>query len=349
MQRDWCRSTLVLVRLLVQDGVELVVRDVGLVEDHVVVGWTSGTLDGGVGAQVEVILVRVSDTLLDERSRKRVAVAVAFLGEEADVVALATDNDHERDVEVRVRSAQELLHVGNLLLEDVDVLALGDTVADVHDALRELALTDGLHPVLDHGLEAGRPGVFHDHLNAEAVGLAGSSIAASKSVSRASDSRHGCSLCAWSRVRDVGTDDHGWDLELAERTSRGRADSTASRTAQLAIELHANVADVLGLALRDVSVLHALRDDAVATFSRALDTAVDAGLLVRQDENQDLRAEVRLVAGSVPSYSKCQFMSLNGMASRFHRIPLVTQLPTSSPLPKFRAGDLFSTRPPCPV
>jgi len=49
----------VLVDLLVQDGLELVVAHLGLVEDDVVVGRARSTLDGSVRAQVEVVLVGV--------------------------------------------------------------------------------------------------------------------------------------------------------------------------------------------------------------------------------------------------------------------------------------------------
>jgi hypothetical protein len=53
-----CRTS-ILVHLLVQDGLQLVIAHVGLVEDHMVVRRTRSTLDGGVRTEVEVVLVGV--------------------------------------------------------------------------------------------------------------------------------------------------------------------------------------------------------------------------------------------------------------------------------------------------
>ena len=62
----------VLVHLLVQDCLQLVVAHVGLVEDDVVVGRARSALDGGVRAEVEVVLVgvalrKISCRLLERR------------------------------------------------------------------------------------------------------------------------------------------------------------------------------------------------------------------------------------------------------------------------------------------
>lgn len=56
----------VLVHLLVQDCLQLVVAHVGLVEDDVVVGRARSALDGGVRAEVEVVLVRMNYARVDK-------------------------------------------------------------------------------------------------------------------------------------------------------------------------------------------------------------------------------------------------------------------------------------------
>ena len=56
---DRSGRTGVLVNLLIQDCLQLIVAHLGFVEDDVVVGRTRRTLDGGVRAEVEVVLVGV--------------------------------------------------------------------------------------------------------------------------------------------------------------------------------------------------------------------------------------------------------------------------------------------------
>jgi hypothetical protein len=60
VNRHRSSRTSVLVDLLVQDGLQLVVAHIGLVEDDVVVGWTRSALESSVGAEVEVVLVGVN-------------------------------------------------------------------------------------------------------------------------------------------------------------------------------------------------------------------------------------------------------------------------------------------------
>jgi hypothetical protein len=59
VHRHWGGRTSILVDLLVQDGLQLVVAHVGLVEDDMIVSRTRSTLDRGVRAEVEVVLVGV--------------------------------------------------------------------------------------------------------------------------------------------------------------------------------------------------------------------------------------------------------------------------------------------------
>lgn len=51
------RRTGVLIHLLVQNGLQLVIAHVGLIEDDMVVSGTRSTLDGSVRAEVKVVLM----------------------------------------------------------------------------------------------------------------------------------------------------------------------------------------------------------------------------------------------------------------------------------------------------
>lgn len=293
-------GTSVLVSVLVDQSVNEVVAQGGLVHQNVVVDRTSGTLEGVVAAQEEVVLEWVGDTTLHQGTRQGVAVLVALLGEEADVMALGAHNDNELGVVGWISRLEESLHVGNLLLEDVSVLALGDTVAKVDDRLWELAVANNLHPVLNKSLELSVDDVCVDHLHAEAIRLAGSSVAGGQLVDGHGDSGHGRSLHARSAVRHIRTDDHSGHGEDSSGTSSGLADGAAGRTAQLGVELHADVGDVLELSLLSVSVLDALGDNTVAALSRALDATVGLRVLVGQDEHQHLRTRLGGIASLVP-------------------------------------------------
>ena len=67
--RDGSGSTNVLVRVLVDERLDLLVGPCGLVEQDVVVNGACSTLDGSVCAKVEVVLVRLSDSRLDQSAR----------------------------------------------------------------------------------------------------------------------------------------------------------------------------------------------------------------------------------------------------------------------------------------
>lgn len=59
VHRDWGCRTGVLINLLVENRLQLLIAHVGLVQDDLIVHWTSSTLDGCVRAKVEVVLVRI--------------------------------------------------------------------------------------------------------------------------------------------------------------------------------------------------------------------------------------------------------------------------------------------------
>lgn len=88
---DWGGCADVLVAMLVDEHVNVVLADARLVQEDVVVDRASCTLEGGVGAHIEVVLEWVGDSGLDQGTWQRVAVSVSasvVLGEEAHVVAL---------------------------------------------------------------------------------------------------------------------------------------------------------------------------------------------------------------------------------------------------------------------
>jgi hypothetical protein len=65
-------------------------------------------------------------------------------------------------------------------------------------------------------------------------------------------------------VRNIGSNHHS--ALLGEETSGSggvRSNCTACRTSKLRVELHADVGDVLALALLHMRVLHALADNTV--------------------------------------------------------------------------------------
>jgi hypothetical protein len=120
-----CRASIV-VGVLEDELLELGSLPLTLVEDAVVVDGASSTLNSDVGAEVEVELEGVRAAGLDKGTRKRVAVAVALASvrEEADVVALSSDDDGELG-NIAAKLGEELLHVVNLLHENGSILTPG--------------------------------------------------------------------------------------------------------------------------------------------------------------------------------------------------------------------------------
>jgi hypothetical protein len=57
-------------------------------------------------------------------------IPVTLLWEEPNMVTLAGDDDNEGNVHVGVSSFQKSLHVRHLLLQNMGVLLLGNTVAE---------------------------------------------------------------------------------------------------------------------------------------------------------------------------------------------------------------------------
>ena len=115
---------------------------------YLVVNWASRAFDGDVGAKVEIELEGMGASSLDQSTRKRVAVLVTLLRKEADMVTLSGNDDGELGRHLGAHLSEALPHVANLLIDDSSVLALGNTVANVEDALWHCTSSDLLHPHL---------------------------------------------------------------------------------------------------------------------------------------------------------------------------------------------------------
>jgi hypothetical protein len=112
---------------------------------------------------------------------------------------------------LRILLKKECLDVGHLLVENLRVLALGDTITEVIDVLGKLALANLLNPFREEETKHPIDVFLGDHLHSVAVGLNGSSITASNSVKRHSNCCHRCLLTAGRSVGNVGA----WE-KLAE-------------------------------------------------------------------------------------------------------------------------------------
>ena len=102
VHRDRGRRTGVLINLLVENRLQLLLAHANLVQDDLVVHRASGTLDSGVGAEVEVVFVWVRGSTLDQGTWQRVSITVSLLRKEANMMTLASNDDHKGDVEAGV-------------------------------------------------------------------------------------------------------------------------------------------------------------------------------------------------------------------------------------------------------
>ena len=283
----------VLERQLLDEGKVVVV----LVGDDVVMNRTSSALDGAVRGEVVVLLSGMRDASLHKSARDWVLVAIAATTrEEADVMALAADDDGELGVDLRVDGAHHVLHVSNLLVEHELELALGDTIAEVDDLLWNVTAIK-LRPVGDQISQLRVDDVRRDDLNAIAIDFADSGISSELTIERHSQSSHRRGpVISRGSVGDIGADDSSWDLAEVGVKSIETASGKAGSAAHLGVDLHADVADVLVLGLEDVNRLHDLAGNAIADLARLLDAAVQVGVLSRYDEKQDVRLHIVLIA-----------------------------------------------------
>jgi hypothetical protein len=113
-----------LVGVLEDELLELSGLPLPLVEDALVMDGSSSSLDRHVRTEVEVELEWVSAASLHQGSRERVAVTVTLAGlrEEADMMALASNDYSELGHLLATLALEGLLHVADLFLEDSSVL-----------------------------------------------------------------------------------------------------------------------------------------------------------------------------------------------------------------------------------
>lgn len=242
--------------MLIDHLLEIIDRNLGLIQENLIMDRTRSTLDGSMSIQVEVILIRVSDIVLDECTRKWVAVAIPslhiiFLGEEADVVTLGTDGDGPLDVSsVRPKSLKHSgFHVVHFLINNLRELTFRDTITEVVDVLRRSTSTSlgtldpETHQWNQHGLDVS----LLNHLNTMTIGLNSCSVSGTNLVKGDSDGSHGALINTETWMRNIGTDNHGWLGKW--QTSTG---NLARSTSELGIDLHTDVRGVLPIILSDV-------------------------------------------------------------------------------------------------
>lgn len=105
VERDRRSGACELVAMLIDHLVQLIDRDTRFIHDDMVVRRSSSTLDCRMRTQVEVMLERMRNISLNESSRMCVSILVASavitsLWEEANLVALAANDDREVDLQI---------------------------------------------------------------------------------------------------------------------------------------------------------------------------------------------------------------------------------------------------------
>lgn len=90
--------------MIVNHSLKVVHIALSLIQDNVIMHRASSTLDSGVGAEIEVVLERMSDITFDQSPRKRVVVSISrtsitFLGKETDTVSLCAHRNSPFDLQ----------------------------------------------------------------------------------------------------------------------------------------------------------------------------------------------------------------------------------------------------------
>lgn len=166
-----------------------------------VVHRTCGSLKGSVGAQVKVVLERMSDILLHQSPRHRIAISISpksivRLGEEANMVPLRGDNDNELGLFVtssanippplviwlkshippNENGLECITHISNFLLQHVLVLAFGNSITEVVDVRGRETAIDRCHPMPDKWQQKHPDVGRRNHLDATPISLASCGI-----------------------------------------------------------------------------------------------------------------------------------------------------------------------------
>jgi hypothetical protein len=97
--------------------------------ENLLMNGSSSTLDGAMSTEVEVELKWMSAARLNEGSWDGIAIAIAFatIREEADMMALAGDNNRKLGDHLAANLAEALLHITDLFFKNGGVLTLGNT------------------------------------------------------------------------------------------------------------------------------------------------------------------------------------------------------------------------------
>lgn len=109
---------------------------------------------------------------------------------------LASHEYNKWDVELGIRSLDKPLHVGHFLLQNMRVLALRNSIAEVHDDLWKLAASDRAGPGLQKWLQHVVDILGGDHLHPKAVRLARGGVANAQPIHTACKTRDAGSLSA---------------------------------------------------------------------------------------------------------------------------------------------------------
>jgi hypothetical protein len=105
---------------------------------------------------------------------------------------------------LRILLEKKLLDMGHLQVEDLGILTLRDTITEVVDVLRKLALAHLLDPLREEEAKHTVDVLLSDHLHSVSIGLDRSSITTSNSVERHSHCCHRCLRTARGSVGNVG-------------------------------------------------------------------------------------------------------------------------------------------------
>lgn len=341
MKTDGRGGAHVLVGVGVEQLVKLVRLVVEIITENVVVDWAGTTDQSAVRNEVEVVLERVRAVALNEETRNRVSVlclsaSIVWTWQKADVMALGGDNDTNLGLsELGVARNEHLPKLWNFFLQNMLVLALGDTITKIVNRSWDAdiwAKSVETLPVIDHWTH-----LFEDRLLEDLsalllllvlarglwflpVGLDDRSVLAAVLVHGHGDSGERRSGRESTWMRDIGSNHHhkvvdwrtlSWAwlaivIRLLVRPSavfhdwgsHSLPDSSGSDTTQLGVHLQNNVGDVLRLVLDALQRLNNLGHNAELGVADMLDALVNMGVLVFANEHNN-RREVLDVLGVI--------------------------------------------------
>jgi hypothetical protein len=160
--RDWSSGPNVLERVFEDELLKSFMIAFILIQDAMIVHRSSSALDGNMRATVPVKVGRISASGLDNGARKGISVLVTIgtlttIREEANMMALSTDNDGEEGLVILIVCAllQGVADVTNFAIDDLVHHLIGHTIAKIKNALRDptaIGRDPKLHHLLDERL-----------------------------------------------------------------------------------------------------------------------------------------------------------------------------------------------------